>query len=81
LAEMIPARTRPVGGNEVSKFSEDAGEERNFDMVDLENGWPQERLSNDRKQNHWFHSDMNEVAYPFTWKLFDRFKTLAHLDQ
>lgn len=81
LAEMVPARTRPAGGNEVVKFTLDAGEQRNIDLITLENGWPQERLNNDQKQNRWLHSDANQIAYQFTWKLFERLKNLSALDQ
>ena len=85
LAEMIPARTLPAGGNRVlsSAFVRPDGEDRNFNLTstDFQNGWPQERLSNDSQRNRWLHSDINNVAYSFTWKLFDRFKTLGALGE
>ena len=83
LAEMIPARTRPAGANPVNTFIPPNGEDRNLNMTStlFQNGWPQERLTNEAKRNRWLHSDMNNVAYPFTWKLFDKFKSLAVLDQ
>jgi hypothetical protein len=80
LAEMIPGRTLPCGGYDVAKFTQDAGEQRNFDMMALESGWPQERLNNNNQRNRWLHSDMNNVAYPFIWRLFDRITKLGALD-
>jgi alpha-tubulin suppressor-like RCC1 family protein len=76
LAEMIPARTRPVGGNELVKLTRDFGGDRNVDLTNLENGWPGERPT-----TRWLHSDVNAVAFRYTWKLFNEFKTLASLDQ
>jgi hypothetical protein len=85
LAEMIPARTLPAGGNRIISraFILPDGEDRNFDLTstDFQNGWPQDRLSNNSKRNRWLHSDINNVGYPFTWKLFDKFKNLGALDE
>jgi alpha-tubulin suppressor-like RCC1 family protein len=76
LAEMIPARTRPAGGNELIKLTRDYDRQRNVDLTNLENDWPSERPT-----TRWLHSDMNAVAFRYTWKLFNEFKTLARLDQ
>jgi pimeloyl-ACP methyl ester carboxylesterase len=85
LAEMIPARTRPAGANRIASraFVPPDGADRNLNLTssDFENGWPQERLSNEQKLNRWLHSDIEEVAYPFTWKLFSYFNGLAHLNE
>ena len=85
LAEMIPARTRPAGSNRIenSYFIPPNGGERNFNLTSTEfqNGWPEERLNNAQDGNRWLHSDINNVAFPFTWKVFDKFKTLGGLDQ
>jgi hypothetical protein len=47
---------------------------RNFDMNDPEyskvNGWP--RTYGDDDELRWLHSDIKNVAYVYTWKLFDK---------
>jgi hypothetical protein len=35
-------------------------------LWDFSNGWPQERLQNDKKRERWLHSDIKDIAYPFT---------------
>ena len=79
LAEMVPARTRPAGANRVESrgFVPLSGEDRNFNMnATFQNGWPSSRNS-----TRWLHSDVNNVGYPYTWKLFSRFVDLGGLDQ
>jgi alpha-tubulin suppressor-like RCC1 family protein len=78
LAEMIPARTPPAGGNRIPSFIPLNGTDRNYDMSSdtFQNGWPAERAS-----SRWLHSDVTAVAYPFTWKVFDKFTNLADLNQ
>jgi len=73
LAEMFPSRTLPAGANNLSKF-----EDRNFDMPALyTNGWPRERGA----ITDWMHSDVRVVAYPYIYKLFEKWKTLGGLGE
>jgi hypothetical protein len=74
LAEMIPARTLAAGANKVIKLDADLGIQANFDLTDLENSWP-----NARPNSQWLHSDLKDVGFTFTWKVFDRFSTLSEL--
>jgi hypothetical protein len=79
LAEMIPARTRSAGSNRVESrgFVLLSGEDRNFNMnAVFQNTWPSGRSS-----TRWLHSDVNNVGYPFTWKLFAKFAELGELNQ
>ncbi len=48
-------------------------------MMTLENAWPQGRLDTS-EQNNWHHSDFVNVAYTFTYKLFNQFVTLGNLN-
>jgi hypothetical protein len=68
LAEMFPARTLPAGANTVDPL-----ENRNFDMpVLFSNSWPNER----GEITDWLHSDLKVVAYPYMFRLFDKWKQL-----
>ena len=75
LSDAIPALSLVAGANLVPRFQASG---RNFDMQTFENGWPQGRL-NSREANNWHHSDFHEVAYTFTYKLFNQFVTLGNL--
>lgn len=69
LADAVPALTLPVGANAVALL----GATRNFDMeAEFQNGWPLTRPSFGPEARKWYHSDFREVAYTFTWKLFDK---------
>ena len=64
LANGIPALSPPIGATSVNTGFNN----RNFDMninFDRSNGWPQSRDDND-----WLHSDIKNVAYFYTHKLF-----------
>jgi probable HAF family extracellular repeat protein len=79
LAEMIPARTLAAGANQITSrsFIPADGDNRNFDMSpELESGWPGERQS-----TRWLHSDIKDVAFPFTSKVFRKFISLSALDR
>jgi hypothetical protein len=43
-----------------------------------ENGWPEQRLET-AEENNWHHSDFVDVAYPFTFKVFNSFVNNANL--
>lgn len=85
LADMIPARTLPAGANQITNvyFLPLGGGNRNINLSseEIENGWPAERLENGQKGNRWLHSDMKDVAFSYTWKLFSRFSDLSHLEE
>ena len=79
LAQAFPARTNAAGRNSVGVF-EDQGEEGevyNFDMVILKNNW----FSTETNEKRWLHSDIRDVGYPYTYKVYDKFKELGKLDQ
>jgi hypothetical protein len=76
LSDAIPALTLPVGANPIPKFVPIG---HNADMMVLENGWPQSRLQNAHELNNWWHSDFHQMAYTFTYKLFDQFVTTGNL--
>jgi len=68
LADMIPARTLPLGGHPV-KNTQIFPNGFQFDMQKTfknEGQWPA------RKRPEWLHSDVKAVAYPYIWPLFDR---------
>jgi hypothetical protein len=74
LADSIPALTLPVGANPVPVLQVIS---HNFNMeTTFKNGWPSSRASD---QGRWHHSDFREVAYTFTYKLFDEIVNDANL--
>jgi hypothetical protein len=82
LSDTIPALSLPVGANPVTILNQ-PGNPHNFDMQSAyENGWPLGRPA--RKvgalaQGEWWHSDFQQVAYTFTYKLFNQFVTVGNL--
>lgn len=75
LAEMVPALSNGAGANAVQKLTNDAGENRNFDMPDdYQNGWPASRSN-----NHWLHSDLKTIAYPYIYQLYDAWVEIGDL--
>jgi hypothetical protein len=75
LSDAIPALTLPIGANPVTVQNIVA---QNTDMMTLENGWPESRLLT-LEGNNWWHDDFREVAYTFTYKLFDQLVALGNL--
>jgi hypothetical protein len=75
LSDAIPALTLPVGANPVARLAPQFGPNRNFDMQSrFENGWPTGRPQRNFgavAPGEWHHSDVRQVAYTFTYKLFD----------
>ena len=75
LSDSIPALTLPVGASAVTDLDLRAGAKRNFDMQgELENGWPSTRGPvhvGATAAGEWHHSDFRQVAYTFTYKLFN----------
>lgn len=76
FAQALPARTNPAGRNSVDIFNTPQ-ENRNFDMVTLKNGW----FSTETNENRWLHSDIRDVGYLYTYKVYDKFKELGKLNQ
>jgi hypothetical protein len=81
LATAIPALTLPIGANPVT----DPGiVTQNTDMQALENGWPLGRgpavyPAGTRAAGEWHHSDLREVAYTFTYQLFNQMVNTGNL--
>ena len=83
LADAIPALTLPVGANHVQRLAPDGLPDRNFDMQALyENGWPNGRPARSVgavAAGEWHHSDFRAVAYPFNYRLFEKFVQTGNL--
>ena len=84
LSDAIPALTWPVGANPVPRLKPQNGNDRNIDMMTLENGWPAGRGKpqwpvGTAAFGEWHHSDFHEVAYTFTYHLFDQYVSLGNL--
>lgn len=67
LAESLPSLTFAAGSNSIASFTV-----RNFDMMNMKNGWP-------RGNADWLHSDIRNVAYLYTYKVYDKFVELGGL--
>ncbi len=67
LGGAIPALSFPAGRNPIPLFNQ---QDRNTDLMTEEDGWPQERLDNDRLKNRWLHSDAKNIAYRYNYKLW-----------
>ena len=80
IADAIPALSFPVGANPVPGFNPLG---RNFDMQQLyENSWPLGRppqRAGATALGEWWHSDFHQVAYTFTYQLFDKLATTGNL--
>jgi hypothetical protein len=74
LADAIPAMSQVLGANPVPTAGIVV---QNFDMMTFESGWPQGRTGGEK--NMWHHSDYHNVAYTFTYKLFNQFATTGNL--
>jgi len=84
LSDTIPALSLPVGANPLPGFSPPLSPTlRNFDMqASFENNWPSGRPPQKvgaLAQGEWWHSDFQQAAYTFTYKLFNQFVTLGNL--
>ena len=63
LAEMIPAQSAAAGSNPINSF---VG--RNYDMNAMSSGWPAQRPPG----SGWWHSDIRNIAYSYTFPVFDK---------
>jgi hypothetical protein len=84
LSDAIPALSFPVGANLVPSFSPPISPTlRNFDMqASYENGWPLGRPPQKvgiTAPGEWWHSDFHQVAYTFTYQLFNQLATVGNL--
>jgi hypothetical protein len=74
LAKAFPALTLPTGGIEGEDMFNYVflGENNVFDMngVDFKNNlnWPEVR----GEDRNWKHSDLKKIAFPFTYKIFEK---------
>jgi len=75
LAQAFPARTNPAGRNPVGVFG--PNDQNNFNMATLKNG----SYSADTNESRWRHSDIRDVGYLYTWKVYDKFRELGELNQ
>jgi Alpha/beta hydrolase of unknown function (DUF900) len=86
LSDAIPALSLPVGANPVPRLEPPENPtQNNFDMQSqLENGWPAGRHApqwppGTTAAGEWHHSDFHQVAYTFTYPLFNEMVTLGNL--
>ncbi len=77
LSDAIPALTLPAGANPVPRLQA-VGRNFNMSSTVFENSWPSGRPSGEASK--WHHSDFGYVAYPFTYKLFNKITTLGNLN-
>jgi hypothetical protein len=77
LADAIPAMSEVAGANPIPKLAPQNGIDKNIDMMTLENSWSPVRI--DGEQNKWHHSDFQQMAYTFTYKLYIQFVTTGNL--
>jgi hypothetical protein len=74
LAQAIPALSLPVGANKCTQILS----ARQFNMPALfadQTRWP--RGNPDNAPPTWKHSDINSVAYPFLYKLFNQIVSIS----
>jgi hypothetical protein len=82
LGAAIPSESFAIAVNEVPKISQEAGEERNFNMMTMkENGqWPEIRL-NAGVGGNWLHSDFRDVALSYVLPMYEKMIELGSFDQ
>jgi hypothetical protein len=75
LAEAIPALSKPVGANNTSAL-----DDRNFNMPEqfVDSGyWPRPpKVGVDTPV--WRHSDMDQVAYPFLYRFYNKLVSVSN---
>jgi len=82
LADAIPAMSLVAGANPVPRLSPPRNlTENNLNMNTplFQNGWAQGRLTSGEKNNDWYHSDFVQMAYTFTYRIFNQFVTTGNL--
>lgn len=86
LAEAFPALTLPAGGNELVRAFGEPSTDHNFNMqteYQKKMGdvvlWP---FPGTRQNSRWLHNDVKDMAYVYTYGLFDKFrKIMEGIDQ
>jgi len=68
LGGAIPALSFATGRNPVPLFDL---QDRNVDLMNRQDGWPQARLDNETLRNRWLHSDAKNIAYRYNHKLWE----------
>lgn len=74
-SDAVPALSWVIGSHALATLDQ-PGEPRNFDIMDFENSWPRQSGSEAFK---WHHSDFREIAYTYTYKLFNKFVAIGNL--
>lgn len=72
LAGFVPSRTLASAKYSVNNLI--VG--RNTNMENEENNWPAERIGK-KYDERWLHNDIREVAYLYTYKIFDKFRSIG----
>ena len=80
LARMIPALTQAAGKVENQNQSNLLKGQFNM-QTSFQTGWPRERLANDKLLNNWFHSDLIDIAYIYTSRLYNSFVEIGKLNE
>jgi hypothetical protein len=78
LSNQIPSLTLPTGGREGGDVNSGEFIELNM-LIDMneqkyKNGWPSVRENED-----WRHSDIKTIAYPYTYRVFEKIKQSGEL--
>lgn len=88
LAESIPSLTFAAGANPIDKFDPQNpnDEERNFDMNGGNfkvNGWPAQRdkILEGTEISDWRHSDIRNMSYLYTYKVYEKWIELGELNE
>ena len=71
LAHAFPATSLALGKEPLT--TKQLPEKKNFNMQspDFQNGWPASKTEDDGTMD-WYHCDIREVAYIYTYKLFNK---------
>jgi hypothetical protein len=75
LSDAIPALSEVAGANPVPSF--DNNHNLNMNTPQFQNGWSIGRTGGE--VGKWHHSDFVQMAYTFTYKLFNQFVTTGNL--
>jgi hypothetical protein len=78
LAMAIPALSFAAGGDIITTLGD-----KNYNLDSdttngMKNGWPRNK-SNSKYETRWLHTDMKDVAYLYTHKLFKKIVEIGQL--
>ncbi|HPN84769.1 MAG TPA: hypothetical protein PK821_05470, partial [Victivallales bacterium] len=68
LAKGFPTRTFGIGANKIDEWETGI---QSFDMMTMKSGWPDIRPKNSQGIQPWRHSDFKDVAYVYTYLVFN----------